>query len=166
MSNQPNQDFYADDRGWMVSLLSEDDGVTSFAPQGGGFVRKMNSQDFHRSFKPCELPPYRQVSVTVEGLGDDGLGFVAYSNGRRWNGWAMPHFPLHSALAVAQAMGDVRYDEARDVFILETQGDEPEEFAAEVIQVDGEGVKVYPIGAGYWCWDVVPDAPQAPVMRP
>lgn len=166
MSIQAEQNLYADQHGRMVCIQSEEAGIVSFSSQGGGFLQRLRSEEFHRHFKPCDFPPFRQVSVAIDGVGDEHTTFVAYSNGRRWNGWAMPHFPLDSALAVAKAMGDVRYDETRDVFILEPEGEEPEEFAAEVIQVDGNDVKVYAIGSGYWCWDVVDDVQQAPAMRP
>lgn len=32
-------------------------------------------------------------------------------------------------------------------------------FSAETINVNGEEIKVYPVGSGYWTWELAPEAP-------
>lgn len=159
--------LFRDASGHMVTTLeSDDNGVVKFTALGGGFVRTMTAKEFGKTFALCDLPPYGEVSVAIEDFGEPGTKFLAYSDGRCWNGWAMPYFPFESALALKEVMGGLRYDAGRDAFILEVRGEEPEDFVAEVIQVDGVDIKVYPIGAGSWCWDIVKhDAPERP-MRP
>ena len=82
------------------------------------------------------------------------LKLAAFSNGDRWNGFAVPYFPLESAQELAKHMPGLRYDAARDAFLIEEEGDEGACGVFEVctLEVDGSAVKAYPIGAGAQCW--------------
>lgn len=86
-----------------------------------------------------------------------GTAIPAYLDHRRWNGWRMPYFPASSMPQVMAVCGDVSYDEARDVYVI--RSDESPEDASEVpaetiTTSSGEEIKVYPVGAGAWTWDV------------
>jgi hypothetical protein len=85
----------------------------------------------------------------------DEFAYPCYLRKEHWNGWAMPYFRLKDAKAVAREMKG-RYDKERDAFIFNYDG-EDDAFAATTIKVRGRNVKVYPIGTGYWCWDVATD---------
>lgn len=80
----------------------------------------------------------------------------AYSNGRRWNGWAMPYFTIESGKSLLGFMPDLRYDSQRDAFISKAYDDdqaEEEVFPAETLVIDGRPIQTYAIGAGFWCWE-------------
>lgn len=79
--------------------------------------------------------------------------FECFLNGQHWNGWACPFFTIDNAKLVAEVIGELAYDEEKDVFVWTDEGSrETEVFAAVVIEVNGEKVKTYPIGAWSWCW--------------
>ncbi|PZO21369.1 MAG: hypothetical protein DCF26_00055 [Burkholderiales bacterium] len=67
----------------------------------------------------------------------------------------MPYFTLEAGKQLASLMPNLQYVEARDAFIHTARElDEEElEFVGQVIVVNGQTIKAYPIGAGYWCWD-------------
>ncbi len=81
---------------------------------------------------------------------EDGPGVVGYTDGARWNGWAMPYFTRENAVAVLKAYpGDEADDEDayRDYQF-------PEEDSVVIIDPDtGKPLQVWPIGSGAWCWD-------------
>lgn len=111
--------------------------------------------------------------------------FMGWTNGEDWNGWAKPHFefveaqrlmkwqsaqntpggrsdtilalrPDLPAPAPAEA-GKEGFDETRDAFVTMSQDGKEELWPAEFITVtDGTRLKTYPIGAGSWIWDYVP----------
>lgn len=80
--------------------------------------------------------------------------FWGYTQGKKWNGWAMPLFLKEQADKVAEAFnaeGDtVTYNPQTDSFIVLLDGaDEYEVFKG----VEIDGTMYYPIGAGSWIWD-------------
>lgn len=81
----------------------------------------------------------------------------AYVSSQRWNGWAKPYFTFEQALELMKVMPQVTYDPEKDQFIavLDDSGQEEcrYEFSAETVEVDGQDIKVYPIGAGDWTWN-------------
>ncbi|MCW3696343.1 hypothetical protein [Burkholderia cenocepacia] len=88
---------------------------------------------------------------------DGGKEYRGISDGKTWNGWAMPFFTFevacqfmedHNKVAVHEKLV---YDAASDSFLYETEDypDDPERFEATVI----DGVKYYGVGAGSWVWD-------------
>ena len=89
-------------------------------------------------------------------MNDAAMVFDAYSNGELWNGWEKPMISKESADGLCACMPNVKYDEARDAFIIEPyegSGDEETVVPAQLIEGDGSSIKVYGIGAGDWTWD-------------
>lgn len=144
----------ADEAGHLVEVLGTSTADTvEFSAQGGGFVHKASRDEFEKRFKPAALPAFSLQAVSAEWLPDD-LKLPAYTNGQRWNGWAMPYFPAEAAHALLEHMPDLRYDAAQDAFVSKSYDDETENdvFPAQELVVEGATVKVYAIGAGSWCW--------------
>lgn len=152
---QPPEQFFADEGGHLVEVLrTSTDEMVEFSAQGGGFVHKASRTEFEKRFKPAELPEFSLQAVSAEWLPDD-LKLPAYTNGQRWNGWAMPYFPAEAAHSLLGHMPDLRYDSARDAFVMKSDEDQAEEevFPAETLVIDGRPIKTYAIGAGSWCWE-------------
>lgn len=84
---------------------------------------------------------------------------TGYTNGQKWNGFDMPAFEKDEAKRIGEVFGDVIYDEAGDFFFSDMgyPEEEPERFDGFDIVVDGETVRVYAIGAGFWTWTEEPD---------
>ena len=61
-------------------------------------------------------------------------------------------------MALREHLPGLCYDDERDLFVDDSDVNEPDEvtYPAEEIIVDGKPVKVYAIGAGYWCWELEP----------
>lgn len=125
-------------------------------PLGGGLQLILPAADLPRFALASELertPLFHRALFEIEGV---DAQFTGWSDGRVWNGWAMPHFEFPEAgkiiAAVAPSTG--RYDAALDAFVTVTSDDELETWPAEIIALpDGGTVKVYPVGAGSWIWD-------------
>ncbi|BBA45377.1 TPA: hypothetical protein ACK3Q6_003778 [Burkholderia cepacia] len=94
------------------------------------------------------------ISVSL----DVGPSYQAYSRGERWNGWECPYFTIEEAMKLLDHpyLHGLRYDAESDKFIM-ADGDGEDlyqrVFAAEVVRVDGNPIKVYAIGACGWCWN-------------
>lgn len=153
-NEQPNQiqaqmQIFADASGRLVQVLESSPAFTvEFAPQGGGLIRKLPRAEFERRFKPATLPSYSLVAVGAEWLPEE-LKVPAYSNGMRWNGWAIPYFTFEAARSLLEYMPDLRYDSSRDAFI---SAHEEDAYIPVMLVIDGQTIKTYPIGSGYWCW--------------
>lgn len=146
--------LFADETGRLVEVLWTSSAETvEFSAQGGGFVQSAPRAEFERHFKPASMPGFSLGAVSAEWLPED-LKVPAYTNGQRWNGWAMPHFPAAAAHGLLAHMPGLRYDSGRDAFVSKSYDDEVEDeaFAAETLVIDGQAVKTYAIGAGSWCW--------------
>jgi hypothetical protein len=100
------------------------------------------------------FPDFRGATVTADWIDPDAK-LACYHDSRRWNGWGMPYFTLEAGKQLASLMPNLKYVEERDSFIhtAQEQDEEDLEFVGQVIVVDGQPIKAYPIGAGYWCWD-------------
>ncbi len=122
------------------------------SPAGGGRVYRLLASHFdatHREAEKTDLDILRRANFTIEYLGH---AFPGMTQGKYWNGWAKPYFSFDVAQRVAALMGG-RYDEEADAFVFYDEvSDHTETFAAQ--SVGGE--KVYPVGAGSWCWDEEP----------
>ena len=84
--------------------------------------------------------------------------FQGFTDGDTWNGFACPYFIYEEAARLLNEFGNEwEFDEEKDSFLVHPLGDseydEPEEFGSVMIQVDGEEVKTYAIGAYSWIWD-------------
>ena len=96
----------------------------------------------------------------------DGFDYVylGYTSGRRWNGWATPHFELAEALEVMHEYNEcsdeilMEYDKMYDQFYkLDKDSGELETWKGEYYNTT-EGIKhLYGIGAYSWVWDDITD---------
>lgn len=145
--------LFSDDSGFVVQLLwTSTEETAELTPQGGGFVLKMPREEFNRRFKPAKPPEFALTPISADWL-DENVRLQAYTNGYRWNGWAQPYFTLEQAKVLQEHMPALQYSSEEDVFLMpDDNEDEPWRFAPETIQVSGEAIKVYGIGAGAWCW--------------
>lgn len=149
-----NQRLIGDENGYLVEVLWTSTGdIVEFSAQGGGFVQKAPRAEFEKRFKPAAPLAFSLQAVSAEWLPDD-LTLPAYTNGQRWNGWAMPYFPAETAHALLEYMPDLRYDASQDAFVSKSDGGESQGdvFPAQELLVNGKPVKVYAVGAGSWCW--------------
>lgn len=96
-------------------------------------------------------------------IGEESKAYIGYTSGKRWNGWATPHFELEEAIRVAEEFNKcaeypMQYDEVYDQFyILDTETTELEKWKGEDY-VTAEGIKhLYGIGAYSWVWDEATD---------
>lgn len=146
--------LFADASGRLVETLwTSTRDTVEFSAQGGGFVHKMARAEFENNFMPAALPGFALKAVSADWL-PEGLKVPAYTNGQRWNGWAMPYFTLAAAQSLQPHMPDLRYDNERDAFVSKAYDDDVEEevFASETLVIDEHAIKVYAVGAGSWCW--------------
>lgn len=101
------------------------------------------------------MKKFRKSSFNI----DDGEMLNGYTNGSTWNGWACPYFDFENATKLANQFMDnddskMLYDTKKDTFFYKVEWDEiVEEWMGEDIEVNGEIVHVYPIGAYCWVWD-------------
>jgi hypothetical protein len=156
MSNQETSPAGAQSRlfvradGFLIETMPGATGDTvAFTAQGGGFVQHLPRAAFEETFKPAPASSFARRHVSGEWLPED-LRLPAYTDGRRWNGWAMPYFEFEVAKQLLDHMDDLRYDADKDAFV--NTSDDDETFEATTVEVDAISIKVYPIGAGCWCW--------------
>lgn len=164
------RELYRDvDTGALVQIHPElEDPIVPFAPAGGGMLRRMKQAEFDARFKPAQPLKFMPIKVSGDWM-EEGAAFPAYSNGLRWNGWVQPLFTLETAQSMIAHHSDLSYDAEKDRFVCTPANEEPYEFVAQDIEVEGQVLKVYGIGAGFWCWDEVgevesltPAEPQRP----
>lgn len=89
--------------------------------------------------------------------------FKGYTHGDHWNGWATPYFARDEAQRVAAALNKVYanphyawYDRGQDAFANFYEGDDPndiEEWHGKQVEVDGQMLTLYAIGAYCWTWN-------------
>lgn len=147
--------YVSDDQIWVdVMSTSSPDRVT-LTHQGGGFVLEMPLDEFRSRFKPAATPGFVRRTVSADWL-PGNMKLLAYANGLRWNGWAMPFFPLEEARRLLDHMPRLQYLEESDTFVFQgaEEFEEADEvFVAKSLDINGKSIKVYAIGAGSWCWD-------------
>lgn len=82
-----------------------------------------------------------------------------WTDGTRWNGWATPRFEFSQAQRLVDEYNrhspeSAWYDPERDRFCFLLDGyEEPDCYEAAAIEVEGESIKVYAIGAWAWVWE-------------
>lgn len=148
--------LFSDADGRLVEVLKAEGGKVYFAPQGGGFILHVPEERFRSDFKAAALPAWHAVEVEAEWL-PEGQRFAAFSNGQRWNGWAVPYFELETGMRLCSLVPNLVYDKERDAFVWhDPDGPEDEQAVFEAASIDVEGTvhKVYGIGAMYWTWDL------------
>lgn len=90
---------------------------------------------------------------------DNHCPVVGYTEGKLWNGWATPYFPLEEAIRVMEDFNKtsdipMRFNEANDCFILYNEGNEDYEIWEGANYHTEEGIQhLYSIGAFSWVWD-------------
>lgn len=147
------------------SIVEEDsrsDGVVSFHALGGGFSRRLPEHTFDQDFKATELPevlyPFKFSGDWLE------AEYIGYTDGNRWNGWAMPLVTKETFEALIAIMGPENATVGEDGYKFRWDGDvmyfydpqEEREFAISPEKratTDGEKL-LYDISLG-WCWDFV-----------
>jgi hypothetical protein len=129
-------------------------------PLGGGleYVFEPAAEKKFRvvSEEERKKPLWKRSRFCIEGI--DGT-FDGWTDGRLWNGWEMPLFEFAIAQRVIAAMNqqDAHYDSSQDAFVTKSSDGE-EVWVAEILQTLGDrDLKAYPIGAGAWCWEGVPN---------
>lgn len=102
---------------------------------------------------------YKKV-FTIDGF--DHV-YIGYTSGRRWNGWATPHFEFVEALEVMHNYNEcaeppMQYDKVYDQFyILDKESGELETWKGEDYNTT-EGIQhLYGIGAYSMTWDSITD---------
>lgn len=124
-------------------------------PMGGGLQLVVTSTEVPEFGIPDELERtaiFRRALFSIEDVAET---FEGWTDGRHWNGWAMPHFEFVHPQKVVIVLNpiDGRYDTVSDSFITVTCNGEEERWCANLIVLpDDEVVKVYPVGAGSWIW--------------
>lgn len=123
--------------------------------EGGGFVHELPASEFFAYYRTAsDAPrPYRAVLINFDG----GPDYAAYSRGDRWNGWSMPYFTHSEVVRLAADLHprtELVYHPEDNTWRNDQQGDGEEDvYIEETIEVDGQRIKVFGIGAGSWCWD-------------
>lgn len=147
----------------------------TFHPMGGGPVYHAGP-DFLERFRVVTDedtgPVWQPATFELEDIGR----FPGYTCGQVWNGWVCPVFDYRTARAVLATMGGAdraqgtlnftwSFNLTEDAFYhhqMEEGMTEPAECRepGQTIQVNGEPVRVYPIGSQQWCWEsIAPDCP-------
>ncbi len=145
--------LYKDEAGYTVEIVDMDTETVTFARQGGGFLHSMARQEFDSKFKPASVPEFQKTWVTSDWF-PDGMKLQAYSQGLRWNGWVMPWFELDAAKTLLEHIPELRWNADGDLFKL-VGGEDHEIWSGKDVQVGDQTLRLYPIGAGSWCWDGV-----------
>lgn len=131
----------------LVDVFSDDGQTVVFYPQGGGFQHRAPHAEFHARFEPAEAPAFRRGLVDADFV---DAPYPCWSDGMHWNGWGMPYFERETVeqLIADGVLGGMRWDGDTVVVPMD---DEEDRFNPEVIN----GVTVWGIGAGCYCWDSV-----------
>ena len=102
---------------------------------------------------------FRPSTFTIDGL--EGI-YPGYTEGRHWNGWAMPFFDIGIAMSLMNSynegvydMPKMFYEESSDSFIIppEDPGDDITIFKGATVRCNDGTHHLYPLGAGCWVWD-------------
>lgn len=127
---------------WYVSLVRA----------GGGFPFRVPIEEFLTQYVKAEAKPLRPIYT---GLDEMPCMFRAYTDGVRWNGWAVPYFDKGQVLFLAQTPGlfpGLRYNPETDEVRVVVGDDVLIAKGEDVMTVDG--VKhLYQVGDGF-CWNL------------
>lgn len=141
----------------VVVVTERTETTVKFYSESGGFEKTGPAEKFEEDFRAVDpavdVLRWRRAYLCFE----DGPLIPGFSDGRRWNGWAMPAFTKETLDAVLPSLGAddfaITYDPTLDAYRYPDDDNEPE--TSTTIEVDGHSVKVYMLGAGSWCWDEV-----------
>lgn len=144
---------YQNAAGHRFEVSTDENGRLTIAHPGGWSRMLIKESDLAANYTAVEPPAYKLIQIDADWF-PEGYTVPAYSNGARWNGWAMPYFGVEAARSLLAYLPDLRFDEARDAYVLKSECDDGEDvFEACTIDVEGQPVKTYPIGAGGWTWE-------------
>ncbi len=157
-SSAASTQLFQDRDGHLVQVIEQNPDTVQFCAQGGGFVFQGPRAAFERDFTPAPLPGFRAARFTADWL-DEGTTLVGFTDGLRWNGWAMPYFSREVGLRLCSLLPSLTFDAERNAFVSVCEDypeDEQEEaFAVRTVEVDGKQLELYAIGAGSWTWDEI-----------
>lgn len=136
-----------------VQVISESDEGVVFCNLGGGFQQVMPAERFYAYYDREWEAKWEQVDIGADWM---DVTLKAWSNGKNWNGWAMPFFELDQALGALKRVPGLKWYPERDCFEHKDDHEEAElvTYPGTTIEVDGRSIKVYQIGDG-WCWDLL-----------
>jgi hypothetical protein len=86
-------EYVTKDGDFVIKVLEQDEDTIQFIPSGGGFVKRMRKDIFENNFTVLEKRTFKACYVTADFLETSSGKFEyipCYSNGQRWNGWAIP----------------------------------------------------------------------------
>jgi hypothetical protein len=144
-----------DDHGYLVDVKTDNGHEVEFFRQGGGFLCKMPSKEFHELFTLAPEPTMRRGTVTADFLSDP---LPCWSDGGAWNGWGMPYFARAEVDKLIEVSMREQSDPMRwngDKVIGSSDdynGEDRDEYEAVTMP---DGSLAWGIGAGSWCWDSV-----------
>jgi DNA-directed RNA polymerase subunit RPC12/RpoP len=108
---------------------------------------------------------FRKTHFEIDSFCADGkqLLFEGYTDDQHWNGWECPRFEKAEAnriMEASKAYGQpVTFDEATETYTY-NDADSPdmeEYYKPSLIEVNGEVIKVWAVGAWCWVWDEIDD---------
>jgi len=95
-----------------------------------------------------------------------------YTLGDTWNGFECPFFTKEVAVEILQETIDTdltqeyfvgfEYDKENDQFVLKETDDKLFFEARKFQTVEGNKIKLYPIGSWMWCWSKSENKPENP----
>lgn len=118
----------------------------------------------------------RKALFTLDSVDETEGGvtpFEGYTHGDDWNGWATPYFGKDEAMRLIAALNKVMeqasfysgdlpfawYDPAKDAFVTLYENDlsEVDEWQGIQVEVHGQTLTLYAIGAYCWTWNLYRD---------
>lgn len=102
---------------------------------------------------------------------DDGnLSFAGWHNTEeRWNGWARPYFALDQARAITEHINGnespTQFAWDGDRLLWKEEDGDWDEIHCTTLRINGDEVKTWPIGSGYWTWSAVNDFDEDDVVN-
>lgn len=149
--------------GRVVEIVSEAD-VVVFCNQGGGFMQTLSPDSFHSEYDRVWVTSWRACKIGADWLDFD---VDAWTEGVRWNGWAVPYFELPAAFDLLKSMPDLRFNFEKNCFenpdYSEGEG-VLSIYESRMITVDGRDIRVYDIGSGEYSWEE--STYESPVLKP
>ena len=96
-------------------------------------------------------------TFSIEGM----MPFKGYHDPeKRWNGWAVPYFEWSVAVRITtwindwSGKGQLRVDKDRGVIIDLEDPEAPFDIEASMTATEDGDKMLYPVGSGWWIWDV------------
>ncbi|MNG92640.1 hypothetical protein D3C79_515800 [compost metagenome] len=93
---------------------------------------------------------------------DGGKIYKGFTAGHTWNGWQCPYFTEDVVKQIIEDMEQAEsmefyYNKKFDKYAVSFDEDDSnfETYSGMTINFKGEELKVYPLGNGSWCWDII-----------